>query len=327
MRLLTFNWHETYLTLLARLGHSWDVVLRTKAGRQDWWTEVRPVPANVTLVDEPTALDAVGRGAYDAVICHNLLDLGLVVDSGVPTATIFHTSRDLELRHGLDPAAFDRYGLPLVARTTPVFVSPMKQRSWGFDGVLIPPGVPTDEYGGYTGDLAQVLHVGNLKRELASVNGMADLQTAVAGLPFRLVGLNPTIPGVDLSRGWDDLKETFRSHRVYIHTARAPFEDGYNLGMLEAMATGMPVVTLAHESSPIVDGENGIVGETTQALSLGLLEMLEDADRARALGAQARETVRTRFSMDAFVQRWATVLNSLCGGRASALRSISQLAR
>lgn len=327
MRLLTFNWHETYLTLLARLGHTWDVVLRPKAGRQDWWTEVRPVPANVTLVDEAAALTGIARGDYDAVVCHNLLDLGLVVDSGIPTATIFHTSRDLELRHGLDPAAFDRYGLPLIARTTPVFVSPMKQRSWGLDGVLIPPGVPAEEYGGYTGQLAQVLHVGNLKRELASVNGMAELQTAVAGLPFTLVGLNPTIPGAGLSHGWDDLKSKFRSHRVYIHTTRAPFEDGYNLGMLEAMATGMPVVTLAHESSPIVDRVNGIVGQTARELSVGLLELLEDPDRAKALGAQARDTVRTRFSLEAFVHRWTAVLNSLRGDRASALRSINQLAR
>lgn len=312
MRLLTFNWHETYLTLLAGLGHSWDVVLRPKAGRQDWWTEVRPVPRNVTLIEESVALSGVEQGAYDAVICHNLLDLGLVVDSGIPTATIFHTSRDLELRHGLDPAAFQKHGLPLVARTTPVFVSSMKQRSWGLAGTLIPPGVPVGEYGGYTGELAQVLHVGNLKRELAGVNGMADLQAAVAGLPFTLVGLNPTIPGAELSRGWDDLKAKFRSHRAYIHTTRAPFEDGYNLGMLEAMATGMPVVTLAHESSPIVDGKNGIVGATASQLALGLLELLEDADCARALGAQARETVRTRFAMDAFVERWTALLHRIC---------------
>ena len=312
MRLLTFNWHETYLTLLARVGHTWDVVLRPKAGRQDWWAEVRPVPANVILIDEPTAVAAVERGVYDAVICHNLLDLGLVVGSGVPTATIFHTSRDLELRHGLDPAAFERHGLPLVSQTTPVFVSPMKQRSWGLEGVLIPPGVPSDEYGGYTGELPQVLHVGNLKRELADVNGMSDLQTAVAGLPLTLVGLNPTIPGAELSRGWDDLKARFRSHRVYIHTARAPFEDGYNLGMLEAMASGMPVVTLAHESSPIVDGVNGIVGDTSRELSLGLLELLEDPDRAKALGTQARETVRARFSMDSFIERWKAVLANIC---------------
>ena len=85
-----------------------------------------------------------------------------------------------------------------------------------------------------------MLHVGNLKRELASVNGMADLEAAVAGLPFTLVGLNPSIAGARLSRDWDDLRETFRAHRVYMHTTRAPFEDGYNLAMLEAMATGVP---------------------------------------------------------------------------------------
>ena len=315
MRLLTFNWHETYLTLLAGLGHAWDVLLRTKGGRTDWWTEVRPLPSNMTVVEEGAALAALADGRYDAVVCHNLLDLGLVVDSGVPTVTIFHTSRDLELAHGLDAAAFTRYGLPLLAKTTAVFVSAMKQQSWGLDGAVIPPGVPVQDYGGYTGELARVLHVGNLKRELASVNGMADLQAAVAGMPFTLIGLNPTIPGARLSDGWDDLRSQFQSHRVYVHTTRAPFEDGYNLAMLEAMATGMPVATVAHESSPIVHGINGLVAPTGRELSLALLELLEDVDMARELGRRARETVRDRFPVTAFADKWTRMLELIVSAR------------
>src|SRR5262245_30352353 len=234
MRLLTFNWHETYLSMLASLGHQWDVVPRQKAGRSDWWAEVRPQPANVDLVAEDDALQRLDRGHYNAVICHNLLDLGLVVDCGVPTVTIFHTSRDLETAHGLDVAAFDRYGRPLLARSTPVFVSEMKKASWRLDGDVIPPGIDLTPYDDYTGEHAIVLHVGNLKRELASVNGMADLEKAVAGLPFTLRGLNPTIAGARLSQDWDELKSNFRTHRVYIHTTRMPYEDGYNLAMLEA---------------------------------------------------------------------------------------------
>jgi len=79
------------------------------------------------------------------------------------------------------------------------------------------------------------------------------------------------------------------------------------------MATGIPVVTLSHESSPIVDGVNGMAGLTARELSVALLELLEDVDRAKALGAEARETVRAQFSMTAFVQRWTSLLQSLCG--------------
>ena len=311
LRLLTFNWHETYVSMLASLGHRWDVVPRKKGGRSDWWAEVRPQPADVDLVAEETALSRLGSGGYDAVICHNLLDLGLVVDSGVPTVTIFHTSRELELTHGLDLAAFDRYGRPLLAQSTPVFVSEMKSATWELDGEVIPPGIDLSAYEGYTGDSAVVLHVGNLKRELASVNGMPDLEQAIGGLPFTLLGLNPTIPGARLSRDWDELKSNFRTHRAYIHTTRMPYEDGYNLAMLEAMATGMPVVALDHPTSPIEDGLSGIVGRSPLELKMGLLELLEDHDRARELGAGARRRVAERFPLSAFQTRWTNLLERI----------------
>jgi hypothetical protein len=307
-RYLTFNWHETYLHMLASTGGQWDFVPRVKGGREDWFSEIRPLPPNARLISEADALDLASRGTYQAAVCHNLLDLGLVIDTGVPTVTIFHTSKDLELAYGLNADAFAVHGGPLLARSRVVFVSQMKQQSWGINGEVILPGVDIEAYGGWTGEQLRVLHVGNLKRELAAVNGMADLEAAVAGLPFTLVGLNPSIAGAQLSRNWDDLRATLRAHRAYVHTTRAPFEDGYNLAMLEAMATGLPIVTLAHPSSPIVDGHNGRVGQSAQALRLSLLELLEDSGQAAAFGTAARETVARQFPMDRFRAAWRALI-------------------
>ena len=312
MRLLTFNWHESYLHLLASIGHDWDVVLRQKGGRTDWWREVRPMPGTMTVVSEDEAVARAARGVYDAVICHNLLDLGLVVDAGAPTCTIFHTSRDLEVVFGLDVGSFDRIGRPLLEKTTIVFVSPMKLASWDLPGAVILPGVDLADYGGYTGEVARILHVGNLKRELSSVNGMPMLESAAAGLPFTLLGMNPTIPGSKLSADWDDSRAHFRSHRVYLHTTMPPFEDGYNLAMLEAMATGMPVVALAHQTCPVTNGIDGFTGDDAQALRLALLELLEDADRARDIGAQGRNTVARLFPIERFRAQWNELLARVC---------------
>jgi glycosyltransferase involved in cell wall biosynthesis len=312
-RLLTFNWHETYLHMLAATGGIWDVVPRLKGGRSEWLTELRPLPANMRIVDEELALERLSGNDYDGVVCHNLLDLGLVVDAPIPTITVFHTNKAFELAHGLDAAAFARYGLPLLARSTAVFVSDAKRDSWGVEGDVIPPGVDLEAYGGWTGEISRVLHVGNLKRELASVNGMGELETAAAGLPFTLMGLNPTIRGARLSRDWDDLRAAYRSHRVYLHTTRPPYEDGYNLAMLEAMATGMPVVTLAHPTSPIKSGHNGLSGTTADGLRAALLELLEDEDAALRLGAAGRVTVREQYPIQAFRSRWQALIGRVCG--------------
>ena len=307
-RYLTFNWHETYVHTLASVGGLWDIVPRTKGGRDDWWTEVRPLPVNGRLVSVGDAVAAARRGEYHAVVCHNLLDLELVADTGSRTVTIFHTSRHLELAYGLNADAFAERGVPLLQRSTLVFVSSMKQASWGLDGQVVLPGVDHEAYDGWTGDETRVLHVGNLKRELAAVNGMAELEAAVAGLPFTLVGLNPTIAGARLSGGWDDLRSTMRRHRVYLHATRAPFEDGYNLAMLEAMATGMPVVALDHPGCPIEDGVSGRRGPTGQALRLPLLELLEDPATGRHLGQQARQTVIEQFPIARFRDTWRALL-------------------
>jgi glycosyltransferase involved in cell wall biosynthesis len=310
LRILTFNWHESYLHLLASVGHQWDVVLRLKGGREDWWHEVRPVPERMTLVPERDALASLVKGGYDVVVCHNLLDLGLVVDSGVPAITVFHTSRDLEVANGLNQEAFDTLGRPLLERSTVVFVSEMKRMSWNLAGEVVLPGIDLSLYGGYDGQQPRILHVGNLKQELARFNGMRELESSAAGLPFTLLGLNPTIQGAGLSRDWDDLRDHFRGHRAYLHTTRMPFEDGYNLAMLEAMATGMPVVALAHPTCPLTHGLDGFVCADVAGLRLALLELLEDPGRACALGRAARDTVGRLFPIDVFRAQWETILRS-----------------
>jgi glycosyltransferase involved in cell wall biosynthesis len=137
---------------------------------------------------------------------------------------------------------------------------------------------------------------------------MSALEQAVAGLPFTLLGLNPTIAGARLSSSWNDLRANMRTHRAYVHTSLPPYEDGYNLAMLEAMATGMPVVALAHPTCPITDGVDGRTGADGRAVGRALLELLEDDEEAARLGRAARETVRRLYPIDTFRTRWREML-------------------
>lgn len=315
-RLLTFNWHESFLHLLATIGYQWDVVPRLKGGRSDWMLEVRPVPPNMRIVTAGEAAATLDRDGYDAAICHNMHDLHAVIASGVPTVTVFHTSRVLERAFGLRDDRWQAVAEPLLARSTRVYVSQSKSESWGGGGLVIPPGIDGSLYGGYAGDDVRVLNIGNLKAELAAVNGFDILQQVTAGLPLTLKGLNPHIRGSQLSRNWDDMRETLRHHRVYLNTTRAPYEDGYNLAMLEAMATGMPVVSLANPSCPIVDGRTGYAGDDAATLRVRVLELLEDIERARALGDAGREDVLTRFPIARFHERWRHLIEDVIAGTA-----------
>ncbi len=134
-------------------------------------------------------------------------------------------------------------------------------------------------------------------------------------IPSSLLGLNEPEDGGRLTTSWDDLRACFRSHRVYLNTTVDLFEDGYNLAMLEAMATGMPVATTPNRTSPIVDGDNGFVSGDLSCLRDRIVMLLGNIDAARTMGARARQTVAERFPIDLFVQSWNRVLERASGNR------------
>ena len=125
--------------------------------------------------------------------------------------------------------------------------------------------------------------------------------------PLMIMGMNPNIPGSRLSRGFQDLLAHFRSSRVFINTTVEEFEDGYNLSMLEAMATGMPVVSSWNKSSPIEDGKNGYVSKDPEYLNRRIDSLLRNPEEARRLGGKARETVQEKFPLQRSLQSWRKV--------------------
>ena len=89
----------------------------------------------------------------------------------------------------------------------------------------------------------------------------------------------------------------------------------FSLAALEAMALGRPVVhsDIGGAAEMIEPGENGFlfpVGDT-EALVDRLARLLDRVDRER-MGRRARETVRTRFSEHAMVDRYERMLLHLC---------------
>jgi glycosyltransferase involved in cell wall biosynthesis len=284
-------------------------VPRSKGGRTDWWHEARPMPANMRMVSLEEAHQRVADGAYEAVVCHSVADLCDLPSTPMPRIVVFHVSRTRERAHGQVADAFDKEAGRLLCGCRCVFISASKQASWGYPGVVIPPAIALQEYGGYSGDSPAALIVGNLLCELSQTNALPVLDGVVRGLPLTILGLNPSISCSRLTQSWDDLRAQMRVHRVFLNNTRAPYEDGYNLAMLEAMATGMPILSLPNPTSPLTDGVDGFVSEDPQVLRERLLELMEDRALATRLGQAARDTVGRLFPMDAFSARWRAILH------------------
>jgi GT2 family glycosyltransferase/2-polyprenyl-3-methyl-5-hydroxy-6-metoxy-1,4-benzoquinol methylase len=305
---LAFNWHEPYLALLARTGFGFLVADWPRR----WNAAFRPRPANARLVRDPEEARALAADRrLDLVLCQTPADLDWVTPHTLPVVYLAHNRLDNEVRGqpaGTAEALRERVRTRL-ARTGGRFVaiSEMKRTSWGLDGVVIPPGLDCAEYGGWTGERTAALTVGNFLAERDHMLGYSRLAAALTELPWRIIGTNPAL-GVGEAKSWDALRAAYRIHRLYAHATQWPWEDGWNLALLEAMATGMPVVAWANPTTPIREGLEGFVADGPEALRRWARRLIEDIDLARRLGERARDRVAELFPLDAFLERWRTVL-------------------
>jgi len=308
-KILSFNWHEPYLCLMARMGHEFLIVEPEIApGHCRRWDEnMRPVPENVRLISKATALEMLELGELDLIIAHNVKDLLEVRDYSLPKILVFHNCLSTEI--GLSKEEVKREDYldkidVLLEGVHKVFISEKKRQDWGLNGDVILPGLDVAQYGGYRGEKNTVLQVGNLLQERDLMLGYSLSKQIVGDHPLTIMGMNPNIPESRLSQGFQDLLEHFRSSRVFINTTIEEFEDGYNLSMLEAMATGMPVVSAGNKSSPIEDGKNGYVSKDPEYLNRCIDHLLKNPEEARALGEKARQTVQEKFPLNRFLQSW-----------------------
>lgn len=310
MKILSFNWHTPYLSLLARLDHEFEVAPpNIAAPLKSWDHAMRPKPPNVREITTAQARERLAKeGYYDLLLAHNVKDIVMAKEARLPKLLVFHNRLSTEAALGGRPEAADGHREQVKTLTSlvyRVFISETKRADWDMPGEIILPGVDVLQYGGYTGEQRRVLRVGNSIRARDLMTGFS-LQEEVlkGGLPNVIVGENPDIPGSKVSAGWEDLKKAYRENRLLLSTAMPPWEDGYNLAVLEAMATGMPVVSVENPTCPITGGVDGFVGAAAEGLREKILKLLDDADLARRIGAEGRKTVERLFPMSAFLEKW-----------------------
>jgi spore maturation protein CgeB/Flp pilus assembly protein TadD len=311
---MTFNWHAPYLYILSKLGHQMLVVEPELApGKyKHWEKEMRPIPENVRLLSQEQAKAELDKGEVDLLLAHNVKDLIFVNGYFMPKIMVYHNKLSTEI--GLSQTPIDRNDYlgkiaSLREGVREIYISEAKRADWGGQGEIVMPGIDMSEYGGYTGEEASILRVGNHFRERDLMLGFSISQHISEGFPCKTLGINPTIPNTELAKSFDELRDHFSRYRVYLNTTVEQYEDGYNLSMLEAMATGMPVISTANQSSPIKDGVNGFISNDITYLRQWTKVLLEDVSLAREMGNEARKTVESLFSQNAFLQKWDRIFH------------------
>ncbi len=317
MRVLTFNSHQPYIHLLAT-ALPWEFGVVTPdlptGGKRSWDDRIRPLPSNARLYSSVDA--ALQEQSWDWVLTHNVNDLLDCREVSLPRVFLVHgtlSGRILQDRSTIDrPAYLKNLRLLLgVHRCEVVYISPLKYADWALPGRVIPSAVDPAQYGGYRGDRRGILQVCNNLVERGPMLGWETHREVCFGLPSLVVGANRGLPESRMARSWEDLKEHYRAYRIYLYTAVYPFEDGYNLALLEAMAAGMAIATIQNPTSPIEDGIDGVVGQTAPELRERVLWLLDRPEEALKLGGAARAKLQKRFPIADFKSGWSALASAL----------------
>jgi len=303
-RLLVFNCHEAWVHQLRLLDYDLDIICGLP-GRytQGWDSHIRPVPARARLISLEEAL--VPGARYACIIAHNPTDLLDVRDRTEPRLLMLHLSLEARLveEHSHLSAPQAREILHQYVELSGAHVAAVtraKAESWGFTEQILPVVVDPEEYPLCTGETACGLRVTNFILQRKTFVHWSFHEQAFAGLPVRIVGHNPGMPGVSPSRDWNHLKDLLQTSRFYIHTANPNLEDGYNMAVTEAMAAGLPVLGNRHPTSIVEHGVSGFLSDDPAELRDCAWLLLKDKDLALRMGRQARLTVQRRFSVEAF---------------------------
>lgn len=168
-----------------------------------------------------------------------------------------------------------------------------------------------------------------LKGIVYAVRAIAGLCGAFPGLRLEIAGSGPERARLaDEARAWGiaervtflgwqpDLRALLPTWDVFLHPS---LEEGFPVAVLEAMASGIPVVASAVGGVPelVEDGRTGWLVPPGDAGALGerLGQLLSDGSARRAMGAAARQRVRHNFTVDRMVDEIAAIYADLLEGR------------
>jgi glycosyltransferase involved in cell wall biosynthesis len=173
-----------------------------------------------------------------------------------------------------------------------------------------------DEWKGWNGSEATVIQVTQHLRQRDPYTNWGFWEEATKGLDRTPLGPGSEAIGGPGSLTYDEMKAWLRNARVYLYTGTQPAS--YTLGLIEAMMTGIPVVSIGPShmqvfpyGSELFEGHELASGWTdypeTAAIQLRLL--LDDHEEAARVAEHQRSRAIELFGIDTIREQWRAFLS------------------
>ena len=317
LRILHWHVHGSWSTAFVQGGHTYLLPVSIDSrgyrhgGRPAAWhwpdsalevpiEELRDAAPDVVVLQRPEELDLVE--------CH----LGRRPGVDLPAVYVEHNTPRGDVPLTRHPLA-ERDDVLLV------HVSDFNDLMWDSGRAptaVVPHGV-LDPGHRYTGELDRAAVVVNEPLRRGRITGTDLLPRLARGAGLDVFGMGIDGLAAGLGLGPDRLCEIgdlpqgrlhgeMARRRVYLHTARWT---SLGLSLIEAMALGMPVVSLATTEAVVaVPPDAGVLATRVDDLVAALAGLVAKPERATAMGRCARAVALAEFGLDAFLLRWDRLL-------------------
>ncbi len=304
MRVLDFITHPPFQFTLAESGHDFTVV--SSEFYVDWPDYQRLQPANSIVTHTcPDPAD------FDVVIVSTPAQYSLIAGRIDPRRIIFLSHTAL---HPCDSSFFAH----LPDEVALVHTSDYNRTTFGElarRGHTIRLAVDTEVFCGYHGETAAIFNVADCSA-MQQDCGYDLFERLTNGLPSQMIG-----HGAGHANAFEELLSAYRHHRCFLNTD--PHAQ-LHLSTLEAMATGLPLVTvpIADLEAYLEHGVNAFVSADEAELRSALETLLVDNSLAHSVGSAGRTVVQQHFGLEQFLGQWNELFDDRIRG---ATRRIARL--
>lgn len=167
-----------------------------------------------------------------------------------------------------------------------------------------------DEWAGWTGEVGVVTNVTQGLYQRHPFTNWEYWSLATGDLPNLPVGQGSEVLGGPGVVSFEMMKKVLRSSRCYLYTGTQPAS--YTLGFIEAMMTGIPMVSItkAWMQQPLLfEADELVTAQTDPADAASLLRLyLNDHDAAALEGATQRQRAIDLFGKAAIGKLWRLFL-------------------
>jgi len=285
------------------------VVIPSPEGKE-WDTDYREIPNNVIMVgsEQLQSLDYVNVGLSHTLPQREHMSQ-ICKDFNIPHINMLHIYPEeslVETGRWINSVKADNKA------DIQVFTTIDQAAQWGYsqsECTIIPHGIDTDHFSGWSGEENSTLTVSNFFEERDSELGFTYYNITKSILSYKNytnfihVGKsnsNFSKPAKD----YDDLSTKYKTARIFFNPC---YRSVIPTTLLEAMSTGMPVVTRSNATIEklISHGENGLlVHDNPENAAAAIQILLEDSSLCKKMGEAARKTVLEKYNMEKFENNW-----------------------